>query len=129
MKRQFVNTFFIILSFSIFFYGCKQDSRLVGHLKFDNITLKESQHLFADENKPQANLKIDFSFIKESSDETMRDSINHMLQGFVFGNKYSMNNPEQAMRQYADNYFSSYRKDLEPMYRDESAEIGDEPNK
>lgn len=129
MKRQFVSTFFIILSFSIFFYGCKQDSRLVGHLKFDNITLEESQHLFADENKPQANLKIDFSFIKESSDETMRDSINHMLQGFVFGNKYSMNNPEQAMRQYADNYFSSYRKDLEPMYRDESAEIGDEPNK
>ena len=128
MKRQFVITIFILLTSSIFFYGCQQDRKLAGHLKYDNIILEESQHLFAEENKPQAKLRIDFSFIKESSDEKMKDSINHMLQGLVFGNKFATQDPQQAVRLYANNYFSNYRKDLEPMYRDESADIGGEPN-
>lgn len=128
MRKQFVRTFCIMLSFSIFFIACKQESRLPGNLKFDNITLEESQHLFADESKPLAKLKMDFTFIKESSDERMKDSINHMLQGLVFGDRFSSQHPEQAVRLYADNYFSSYRKDLEPMYREESAEMGEKPN-
>ena len=128
MRKQFVSTFCIMLTFSIFFIACRQERKLPGNFKFDNITLEESQHLFADESKPQAKLKVDFSFINESSDEKMKDSINHMLQKLVFGDKFSSQNPKQAVRLFADNYFSTYHKDLEPMYRDESAEMGEEPN-
>jgi len=128
MKKQFVSSFIIMLSFGMLFTACKQESRLSGNLKFDNIILEESKHLFADESKPKATLKIDFSFIKESKDEKMKDSINHMLQEFVFGEKYSSDDPQNSVRQYADNYFSTYLKDLEPMYREEIAETREEPN-
>lgn len=128
MRKQIVSTFWIMLTFGIFLAACKQESRLAGNFKFDNITLEESQHLFNDDSKPQAKMKINFSFVKESSDEKMKDSVNHMLRGLVFGNKFSMEQPEQAARLYADNYFSTYHKDLEPMYREENAEMGEEPN-
>lgn len=128
MKKQIVRTFVFMLTFCIYFNGCKQESRLAGNLKFDNITHEESQHLFDDASKPEAKLKIDFSFIKESSDEKMKDSVNHMLQKLVFGEKYSIQEPQQSVKLFADNYFSTYHKDLEPMYREENTEMGGEPN-
>ena len=128
MKKQIVITFFVMLTFGIYFCACKQESRLVGNLKFDNITLEESQHLFDDASKPEAKMKINFSFIKESSDEKMKDSVNHMLQKLVFGEKHATQDPQQAVRLFADNYFSTYHKDLEPMYREENTEMGEAPN-
>lgn len=128
MKKQIVRTIIFILTFCIFFSACKQESRLAGNLKFDNITLKESQHLFDDASKPEAKMEIVFSFIKESSDEKMKDSINHILQKLVFGEKYVTQDPQQAMKLFADNYFSTYHKDLEPMYREESTNMGEKPN-
>ena len=128
MKKQIVRTFVFMLTFCIYFNGCKQESRLAGNLKFDIITHEESQHLFDDASKPEAKLKIDFSFIKESSDEKMKDSVNHMLQKLVFGEKYSIQEPQQSVKLFADNYFSTYHKDLEPMYREENTEMGGEPN-
>lgn len=128
MNKQIVRTFCIMLTFGIFISACRQESRLAGNLKFDIITLEESQHLFDDSSKPEAKMKIDFSFIKESSDEKMKDSMNHMLQNLVFGEKYATQDPQKAVKLFADNYFSTYHKDLEPMYREENTEIGKDPN-
>ena len=128
MKKHFATIFFIALTSSIFLCCCRQENKLAGQLRFDNITLEESRHLFADESKPQADLKINYSFVKESSDEKMKDSINHLLQGLVFGENFTSQTPQQVVRLYADSYFSSYLKDLEPMYSKESVEMGEEPN-
>lgn len=116
-----------MLAFVFCMGGCKQERVLVGDLKFDNIILEESRHLFDDKTKPHAEVKTDFSFVSESSDEKMKDSINHALQAFVFGESYASLQPEAAVRQFTDNYFSTYRNDLEPMYQEEAAEEGSAP--
>ncbi|MBO7417568.1 MAG: DUF3298 domain-containing protein [Bacteroidaceae bacterium] len=128
MKLQFVSAYCIMLAIGLTLGACRQESKLVGNLKFDNITLEESQHLFADNGKPHAEVKVDFSFVKESTDDKMKDSINHMLQTLVFGEKFSTQTPQDAVRAFTDNYFSTYRHDLEPMYRDEVATSGSEPD-
>ncbi|MCR4764726.1 MAG: DUF3298 and DUF4163 domain-containing protein [Bacteroidaceae bacterium] len=128
MKKQIVSTIFVMLSIGLLFTACRPKSKLVGDLKFDNITLEESQHLFADESKPKATMKIDFSFVKESTDEKLKDSINCMLQKFVFNEGFAMLDPASCVRKYADDYFSSYHTELEPMYQNESAEMGGTPN-
>lgn len=128
MKLQFVSACSIMLVISLAFGACRQESKLAGNLKFDNITLEESQHLFADESKPHAEVKVDFSFVKESTDEKMKDSINHMLQALVLGEKFATQTPPDAVRAFTDNYFAIYRHDLEPMYREELASSHEEPS-
>ena len=127
MKLQIVSVFCITLVLGLVFGACRQESKPVGNLKFDNITLEESRHLFADESKPHAQVKVDFTYVTESTDEKMKDSINHLLQALVFGDKFATKSPQETVRQFTDNYFSTYRHDLEPMYSDEVAESGEEP--
>lgn len=129
MKLHIVSTCNILLVIGIFFGACRQENKLTGNLKFDKITLEESQHLFADESKPQAEVKVDFSFVNEATDEKMKDSINHMLQALVLGENFSTQTPADAVREFTNQYFATYRKDLEPMYRSEMAESGSEPDK
>ena len=129
MKLHIVNIYSILLVIVLIFAACKQENKLTGNLKFDKITLEKSQHLFADESKPQAEVKVDFSFVNEATDEKMKDSINHMLQALVFGENFSTQAPADAVREFTNQYFATYRKDLEPMYRSEMAESGSEPDK
>ena len=117
-----------MLAIGLLLGACKRESKQVGDLKFDNITLEESRHLFADTSKPHAEVKINFSYVKESSDEKMKDSINHLLQALVLGKKYASQPPQEAVRLFTDNYFNTYTKDLEPMYNSEMAEAGSAPD-
>ena len=117
MDKQYASLLAVIFIVSSLFYACddKKDKK-TGALEFDKILLNESAHLFGDTAKPACKLMIDYKYVVKSSNEQLKDSINMLLTTATLGDKYMADEPNEAIKNYAETYISEYLHDLEPMY-------------
>lgn len=123
IKKHSVISLVILLAASSFFFSCNDTvNQHTGDFTFDSLQVNQTAHLFGDTAKPACNININFTYITKSSDEQMKDSVNKYLLSMCFGDKYMTMDPENAPDKYAETYIENYRKDLEPMYKQESVE-------
>lgn len=126
MKRHSAILLIVLLATSSFFYSCNNKMQPnTGNFAFDSIQVEQTGHLFGDTTKPACNIRINMAHITGSTDETMKDSVNRYLLSICLGEKYTNQTPSEAVKNYVGNYVENYRKDLEPMYQQESKEDTD----
>lgn len=126
MKKQTISLLATLLTASIFFFSCSHSANKgVGALKFDTMKLNETVHLFGDTTKPACNLVVDYTYVAQSADETLKDTLNAYFQALCLGSKYAAMQPAEAVDKYAENYTGNYRRDLEPMYQKDEQEHPD----
>lgn len=120
MKKQYVSLLAILLSASGVLFSCGDKmSKNAGALQFDSIRVNETAHLFADTALPACNLVINFAYPIQSSDSMLKDSLNAYFLSACFGDKYIGQKPADVVKEYAQSYINEYRRDLEPMYRED----------
>ena len=126
MKKQFVNLLVILLTASGLLSSCdSKTNRNYGALEFDSIPLNVTEHLFADTAKPACNLVISLAYVKQSTDESLKDSLNTYFLATCLGNEFAGMTPQEAVQQYKEQYVKNYRNDLEELYQKEEEEFGD----
>ncbi|MDR0745362.1 MAG: DUF3298 and DUF4163 domain-containing protein [Mediterranea sp.] len=119
MKKQFVSLFVVILSICGIYTSCTDKMNKTGDFEFEHIQINKTAHLFGDTTKPGTNIIIDFTYISESSDNELKDSLNACILSACFGDKYADENIREIPELYAQNYISEYRQDLEPMFTED----------
>lgn len=123
MNKRYAGLLAIIVLASSAFFSCKNNSSLnLGSLEFDSVYVSEKAHLFSDTAKPACDITVNFAYVLKSSDKGLKDSLNALLQTLCLDSQYAAMKSEEAVRIYKENYIADYRKDLEPMYRQDLAE-------
>ena len=84
-------------------------------MKTDSIQVNETTHLFGDTAKPACNLVVNLTYITESSNPMMKDSLNAYFLSAALGSEYEEMAPQEAVVQYSKEYANNYRKDLEEL--------------
>jgi Protein of unknown function (DUF3298). len=113
-----------ILMCTTFLSGCDnvgKNSNIKNDVKFDSITAERIYHLLGDENSPNCNLQIKFTFpTNVGGNKELTSKIQALFITNYFGENYSHLSPEQAVELYIENYLSSY-KELEEDFKAEIA--------
>lgn len=123
MEKQSASVLVVLLTASTLFFACTDKVKQnVGALEFDSIQVNKTEHLFGDTAKPACNLVMNVAYVMTSTDEVMKDSLNTYFLSLCLGDKYMTLAPKEAMARYTDSYTGSYRKDLEPVYEQDSRE-------
>lgn len=123
MKKQNASLLAVMLAVSSFFFSCTDNlKKNIGALEFDSLQVNRTEHLFGDTAKPACNIVMNITFVKQSSDSVMKDSLNTFIMATSLGDKYMKQSPANAIGDYADEYIRNYRHDLEPIYTKESKE-------
>lgn len=127
MNKQIVSLLAFMLSVSICLSSCfDKMKKNTGALRFDNIRINETAHLFNDTAKPACNISINFTYPVKSSDKILKDSLSAYLISICFGEKFYGEQPEEVANQFAQNYIDEYRRDLEPMYLEDEKDKDNE---
>lgn len=117
MKRQNIYTFIVLFAISLSLFSCRNNGNNgIGRLEFDSIQVNRTAHLFNDTTKPACNILINFTYIVNSSENLLKDSLNKYFLSACFNNNKYVERPDSIIKAYADNYICQYRHDLEPMY-------------
>lgn len=117
MKKQTVMLLVVLISMSNFLLSCGNNmNKHTGMFEFDSIQVNETVHLFSDTAKPACNLIVNFTYISQSSDSLIKDSLNKYFIATSLGNNYKGLTPKEAVKQYTDSYIREYREDLEPAF-------------
>lgn len=121
-KHSSILLMFLLAACSLFF-SCNSNLKPnAGNFEFDSIQANRTEHLFGDTAKPACNIHINMTCITKSTEEAMKDSVNQYLLSMCLGEKYTKQTPEDAIQNYVKGYVANYRKDLEPMFLQESKE-------
>ena len=108
------------ITFNLFTWmSCTPGNKGAGSLKEDAIVVDETEHLFNDDTKPACNLHIQFSFIAQSNDAHIKDSLNRIFIKQVFGEPYMYQTPQEAVQSYTTNYTKAYHSNLEPIFSED----------
>lgn len=117
MKKQTVMLLVVLISMSNFLLSCGNNmNKHTGMFGFDSIQVNETVHLFSDTAKPACNLIVNFTYISQSSDSLIKDSLNKYFIATSLGNNYKGLTHKEAVKQYTDSYIREYREDLEPAF-------------
>lgn len=123
MKKQYASLFMLLLATCGFFFSCGNiANKSTDKLSFDSIQINQTTHLFNDTAKPACNLNINLTYVSNSADAKLKDSLNTFFLSACLGENYSAQSPEEAIKQYAEKYAANYRTDLEPMYKQDEQE-------
>jgi len=106
--------------------SCSSPTAHVGRLETDEISIENTTHLFHDDTKPACHLDLKLTYISQSIDERMRDSLNRLFIEKTLGEKYRLLPVKEAMEKYATDYATSYCNDLESTYLEDEREVDDE---
>lgn len=124
MKKQTVSLLVILLAASGFFVSCGNIvNKNAGALEFDSIQVNETAHLFGDTAKPACNIVLNLTYVNQSTDVRLKDSLNTFFLSSCLGEKYMTMAPDEAVKRYKEQYISDYRTDLEPMYLKEEQDL------
>lgn len=116
MKKQYVSLLAFLIFSCCFYISCTDKISNVGNFEFEHIQINKTAYLFGDTTKPGTNIIIDFTYINKSSDNALKDSLNHSFLSACFGEKYINDNINEIVEYYTLNYINEYRQDLEPMF-------------
>lgn len=123
MRKQIARLAVASLAVSIIFFSCNNIANKNAYgLKTDSICINETAHLFQDTAKPACNLAVNFGYISEALQESVRDSLNSFFQSVCFGGEYANAGPQEAVEAYKQSYINRYRADLEPVYKEQEKE-------
>ena len=126
MNKQSISILTLIVSISCFLFSCGHKKGVqMGNLQFDSLQVNETAHLFGDTSKPACNIIINFTYPILSSDELLKDTLNHYFITACFGEKYNNLTPREAVKQYTAKYIKDYKSDVEPYYLQEEKDIKD----
>lgn len=115
-KALFRIGFFITLL--LFVVSC-QTERNTGNFIFNTVKENTEAHLFDDTNKPSCNLSIEYTYIKNSSKEALKDTLNNYLTTLFFGDSYVNRSIEEIILDYTNDYVQTYKNDLESLYKED----------
>ena len=124
MKKQSVILLVLLLTTSCIFFSCSNNmNKHENDFVFDSTQVNQTIHLFGDTSKPACNLIIDFAYAKNPNDSAciMSDSLNAFLIAGCLGDEYIGLTPENAIKQYAEQYIKDYRQ-LEPLFEKDMEE-------
>ncbi len=123
MNKQYASLFIILFWMSSLFFSCKNNANAnIGALEFDSVYVNETAHLFGDTAKPACNIIVNFAYVRNSSDKDLKDSLNALFQTLCLDTQYAAMKPKEAVHMYKERYIADYRKDLEPMYNQDTVE-------
>lgn len=127
MRKQIFSLLALLCLASGLFFSCTRiGSKQVGALQFDSLQVNRTSHLFGDTALPACSLSVSFTYATEAAQPEMTDSLNTYFTSLVLGHAYLGQQPEAALKNYADQYVNDYRHDLEPTYRQDEKENGEE---
>ena len=115
-KALFRIGFFITLL--LFVVSC-QTERNTGNFIFNTVKENTEAHLFNDTNNPSCNLSIEYTYIKNSSQEVLKDTLNNYLTTLFFGDSYVNRPIEEIITDYTNDYVQTYKSDLESLFKED----------
>jgi hypothetical protein len=89
-------------------------------LSFESIKINQTEHLFGDTAKPFCNIIVNMTYPSASSNKTLKDTLTNSILTLCLGEGYAGQAPQIAVRQYTKNYITQYRKELEPLLKQNS---------
>jgi hypothetical protein len=120
MKRRqdiIVVRFIFIVAITVLFVSCNTRKKEKVLLEFNTIQLTETKHLFGDTTNPAYRLTIDYTYLVDSSQKELSDTLNNYFITACFGSEYAKEKSiEDALNSYAKTYTENYRKDTEPVF-------------
>ncbi|KAA6331960.1 hypothetical protein EZS27_019491 [termite gut metagenome] len=120
MKRgqgMIVVRFVSIVVITVLFISCNAKKKEKILLEFNAIQLTETEHLFGDTTNPACRLTIDYTYLVESSQKELSDTLNNYFITACFGSEYTKEKSiEDVLNSYAKTYMENYRKDTEPIF-------------
>lgn len=99
--------------------GCTNRNQNMGAFRFDSICTNNTAHLLNDTANPSCEISIRFTYIKESSDKKMEDSLNHFLIKNTFDSISCMQPAQKAVMEYQDRYVRNYLAELTPEFKEQ----------
>ena len=124
--NQHIAKSLIMLLVGICCMSCHQASSKAGNLQTAEVQTEKETHLFQDKSKPASHLEIKFTYIADSKDVRMKDSLNRLLTEKALGEKYRLLPATEAVEQYATDYGETYCNDLESTYLDDVKDVEEE---
>ena len=124
--NQHIAKSLIMLLVGISCMSCHQVSSKVGNLQTAEVQTEKETHLFQDKSKPASHLEIKFTYIADSKDVRMKDSLNRLLTEKALGEKYRLLAASEAVEQYATDYGKTYCNDLESTYLEDVKDVEEE---
>jgi hypothetical protein len=120
MNVHCVRLLTVIIAGSFFICSCgNKTNNNRKLLTFDSIKINRTEHLFGDSAKPYCNLIVNIAYPSISTSKILKDSLTNSILSLCLGNEYIGQTPQSAVKNYADKYLTRYRKELEPLYRQE----------
>lgn len=94
-------------------YSCrpKADATAENDIQFDTIHATRNYHINNDSTLPSCNLKLTFVYPVSSGNESILDSLQRMFVSCFFDEQYTGMMPDEAVKNYEDNYVESYKED------------------
>lgn len=119
MSKHYFRAIVATVALSCAFAACSVRTPEPGDLQTDSTYVNVTEHLFGDTAMPACNLIISHTWISSADEPTLRDSLNHILQRYTFGDDYALKPVDTAIKDYTENYTASFRNDYEPLYTKE----------
>lgn len=120
MKTQsnvlIIAVFLVITSIAGCIPGNKKTTE--NHITYDSISVDRSYHLLEDDTNPNCNLKIKFIYPSKYKDDAILANIQRIFIEQYFGENYTKQSPQEAVKQYTTEYIDAY-KDLEQDFKAE----------
>ncbi|KAA6346607.1 hypothetical protein EZS27_005911 [termite gut metagenome] len=118
-KRQgiIVIRFVSMVVITVLFVSCNAGKKDKVLLEFNAIRLTETEHLFGDTANPACRLTIDYTYLVESSQKELSDTLNNYFITACFGSEYTKEKSiEDVLNGYAKTYAENYREDAESVF-------------
>ena len=102
MNKHIYHILVLFVVTSTLLVGCGHNStNKIGAFQFTSLQVDKTSHLFADDTKPACQLIMDITYVKQSSDDSLKDSINNYIKSFCLGDRYITMPIQQAIQSYA----------------------------
>ncbi len=120
MKTQLYGSIAGILFLATILTGCQTGTKknTENDIRFNTLKVDETYHLMNNPDYPNCNLQLSFTYANKYDNSKVLEKIQKLFVSSYFGEAYEEYNPEEAVKQYTEDYLAMY-KELEEYYTDE----------
>lgn len=123
MKKVLKQSVFPLLAILFAMASCQGNSTSENRgITTDSICL-ERVDLLKNDTNTACRITINFGYIDQAKDSTLKDSINRELLRELLGSPYENMTVQQAIDSFTTNYIATYKKEMAQLLEGESAHI------
>ena len=113
-----------LMALAVFAFAACSSNNEVGNLTFKKFTNEENIYLMGDKNAPHAEFSLNMEY-PVKGEPSIHHWVQEQISDFVLGTSYGPLEPQAAVDKYAETYKNDYLSDVESLYKEELAEVGD----